>query len=239
MASNNLLPPQGSNLRLGDGQASTGERETCTPADGGTQEQQAIGGLGGTLTPKDKIAIIIMPIVVVLLTALLGTGVGIWLQNLSFRRNELFKAKLERIMAGQKEAADILRAVDEARRQIRSNEDFIQKEIARQVDDLKKDEARRYYVDNNPMEPSVAILRESKLRLDAMATYSGSLGPNSPVPNAVQAYSRKLEGFLGCLKENSRFERICSDEHSDLLESVRGIVVAHARMSDELIREYE
>lgn len=239
MASNNQLPPQAVNRRLGDGQALPSERKADMPSDEGTQEQQGVSKLEGALTPKDKIAIIIMPIVVVLLTALLGTGVGIWLQNRSFRKNELFKAKLERIMAGQKEAADILRAVEEARRQIRSNEDFIRKEIARQVDDIKKDEARRYYLDSNPMEPSIAILRESKLRLDALAVYSGSLGSNSPVPNAVQVYSRKLDGFLGCLKENSQFAKICSDEHPDLLESVRGIVAAHARMIDKLIQEYE
>jgi hypothetical protein len=230
---------QKGNLRLGDGRAVTREEEKGESGDKAEDKENVGAKIGNTLTKKDKLAIIVMPIVIVGLTAILGTGVGVWLQNRSFRNNEIFKAKLERIMAGQREAADILREVDEARRQIRSNEDFIKDEIGRQPNIIEQEKARRYYLENNPMEPSVAILRESKVRLDTLAAYTSSLSTNSPVPKAVQVYSQKLEDFLKCLKENVKFEKICSDEHPNLLESMRGVVVAHTRMTDELIKEYE
>lgn len=192
-----------------------------------------------SLAKKDRVAFIYMPIVIVLLTATLGTGIGMWLQNRSFRRNELFKAKLDRIMAGQKEAVEILKDVDEARRQIRSNEDFISGVIERQSTMEEKTKVREYYSERNPMESSVAILKEAKIRLDALGDYSKTLSQHSTVPGAIESYSNKQKAFLDCLEANEDFSISCSDKHPALIEALRAVIAAHTRMTDELIKEYE
>ncbi|HEY0405507.1 MAG TPA: hypothetical protein VGC89_07250 [Pyrinomonadaceae bacterium] len=192
-----------------------------------------------SLSKKDRAAIIYMPIIVVLMTAVLGTGIGVWFQNRSFRRNELFKAKLDRIMAGQKEAVEILKDVDEARRQIRSNEDFIRGVIERQGDPEEKAKVIQYYSERDPMEASVAILKEAKIRLDALGDYSRTLSQHSAVPASVENYSDKQQAFLKCLAGNRNFSISCSDEHPDLVDALRAVVVSHTKMTDELINEYE
>src|ERR1051325_4822219 len=191
-----------------------------------------------SLTKKDRVAFIYMPIVVVVLTATLGTSIAMWLQDRSFRKNEVFRAKLDRIMAGQKEAAEILKDVDEARRQIRSNEDFISGVIERQVELEERDKIRRYYFERNPMESSVAILKEAKIRLDALEDYTNTLSQSTTLPLAIENYSSKQKAFLECLEENKDFSYSCSDKHPGLVEALRAVISAHSKMTDALIREY-
>jgi hypothetical protein len=191
------------------------------------------------LTKKERITNIYMPIAIVLLTASLGTGIGVWLQNRSFRRNEVFKAKLDRIKEGQKETAEILREVDEARRQIRANEDFIRREIEQQSDPIEKDKVRRYYLEKNPMGSSLVILKESKIRLDALGDYTKTLSPANTVPSSIENYSIKLGNFLECLEDNKDFGKSCSDEHPTLREALRAVVTAYTKIEDELIDAYD
>jgi hypothetical protein len=193
----------------------------------------------GVLTTKDKVAIIYMPLVIVILTAVLGTGIGVWLQNRSFQRNELFRAKLERIMSAQRDAVEIMREVDQARRQIRSDEHFIREQIDLQESSKEREEAVKYYSIRNPMEASVATLKDSKVKLDALGAYTSTLSPRSPVPAAIESYSNKLNVFLGCLEENLDFERVCSNEHTELVGLLHQVVVAYAKMADGLIEKYE
>ena len=53
------------------------------------------------MSPRDVTASIFMPLLTLALTAVLGVFVGQKLQDMSFRRNELFKANLDAIMIGQ------------------------------------------------------------------------------------------------------------------------------------------
>jgi hypothetical protein len=191
------------------------------------------------LTKRERLQFIYMPIAIVLLTAMIGTSIGVWFQNRSFRRNELFKARLDRIMSQQKEASDIRRAVDEARRQIRSNEDFIDEQIESRTDAAGKAWARQYYRKRNPMASSVAILKESKIRLDALADSAKSFGENNPVSESVNKFSAKLEAYLECLDGNTDFRRNCSDENPDLVESLSAVIIAHSKLADGLIKEFE
>lgn len=193
------------------------------------------GSSGNDLTRKERISIIYMPLVIVILTAILGTGIGIWLQNRSFKKNELFKAKLERIMSAQHEAVEETRAVDEARRQIRSNESFIRQELANVSPDRRAD-ALRFY--GEQMSPSIAMLKESRLKMDVLGNYTATLSSSKGVPNAIGEFTEKLDDYLRCLEQNVDFGINCSDEHPGVVTSLHAVVAAYSEMADELIDEF-
>lgn len=193
----------------------------------------------GELTSKDRIAIIYMPIVIVVLTALLGTGIGIWLQNRSFKRNELFRAKLERIMSAQKDAVEIMRGVDEARKQLGSDENFVREQIGLAPDSESRTKAKSFYSKRDQFAISMATLKESKAKLEALGTYTSTLSADSTASSAIESYSKELQGILECVEEDKDFEKNCSDEHPDLMKSLREIVIAYAKMADGLIDKYD
>lgn len=190
-------------------------------------------------TKKDRLAIVYMPLIIVVLTFGLGTGIGIWFQNRSFKHNELFRAKLDRVMAAQKEVVEIMAQVDLARKQIRSNEDFIRNQILKETDEQQAEELRQYYFDNSQMGPSLAILKETWIRLDALGDYSASLTRNAGINSSVEAYHKRVTAFIACVENNRDFSKSCSDEYSDIVESLRIVLKAHAHVADELIHSYE
>ena len=190
------------------------------------------------LNKKDRLAVIYMPILMVLLTALLGTGIGVWFQDRSFRRNELFKAKLDRIMAAQKEVVDINTQVEGALRQIRANEDFIQAQIAQQRAFDGQQQARQFYAEQDNMTSSLTVLRETKIRLDALASYSKTLSTESGVGESIKVYSEELLPFIKCV-ENNDYSVNCSDKYPKIIESLRSIIIAHSKVADDLINSYQ
>lgn len=191
------------------------------------------------LSGKERKLHIYIPILLILITAAITSWIGVIFQDRSFRKNELFKAKLDRIMSQQEEVIEIRRIVDEARRQIRSNEDFISEQIKKQPDLAGQTAAREYYLNKKPMASSVAVLKESKIRLDALAVSAKTFGGNNPVTESVNKFSTTLDTFLKCLENNKDFRNNCSDEHPDLVESVSNIIIAHNQLADELIKEFE
>ncbi len=191
------------------------------------------------LTNKDRWQIIFMPLILLALTAFLGTVIGSCLQNRSFKHNELFRARLERIMTGQREATDILQDVDGATRQIRSNEDFIRDQIQRQVDPEEKRKAKEFYLEKNPMTPSLAILKESKIKLDALGDYTKTLGTNQNVEEAIKEFSTNFDDFINCVEANKDFSNSCSEKVKDLRKSLTKVVEAYSKMQDYLISEYD
>lgn len=191
------------------------------------------------LNKKDRLAVIYMPILVVFLTALLGTGIGVWFQDRSFRRNELFRAKLDRIMAAQKEVVDINTQVEGALRQIRANEDFIQAQIAQQRTLDGQQQARQFYAEQDNMTSSLTVLRETKIRLDALASYSKTLSTESGVGESIKVYSGELLPFINCVENNHEYSVNCSDKYPKIIESLRGVIIAHAKVADDLINSYQ
>ena len=191
------------------------------------------------LNKKDRLAVIYMPILVVFLTAVLGTGIGVWFQNRSFRRNELFKAKLDRIMAAQKEVVDINSQVEGALRQIRANEDFIQAQIARQRTLDEQQQARQFYAEQNNMTSSLTVLKETKIRLDALASYSKTLSTEAGVGESIKVYSEELLPFVKCVENNHDYTINCSDKYPKIIESLRSVIIAHSKVADDLINSYQ
>jgi len=190
-------------------------------------------------TRTDRLKIVYMPVILLLLTVSLGTVIGVWFQNRSFRHNELFRAKLDRVLAAQKEVVDIMGQVDLARKQIRSNEDFIRNEIRKRPNEAEAQEARQYYGENGQMGPSLVILKETLIRLEALADYSTTLGHDSGVTTSIEKYHDKVTTFIKCVENNTSFSVSCSDEHPDIMESLREVLKAHSKLADDLINSYE
>lgn len=74
---------------------------------------------GGQIKPSDWLKIVIMPIVLLILTAVFANVIGVRLQDRSFRKNEVFRARLAAIETARQEATNIQKDVERARRQIR------------------------------------------------------------------------------------------------------------------------
>ena len=190
------------------------------------------------MTRRERVSIIYMPILIVVLTAIFGTGIGIWLQNRSFKKNELFKAKLGRIMSAQQDVVEILRTVDEARRQIRSNELFLKSELQNSDTPTEREAKLSYYNKQNPMSGSIAVLKESRLKINALGTYTSTLSTSSPVPGTIEKFTSELDQYLQCIDQNNEFEENCSDKHPGVVGSLQDVIASYSKMADELIKEY-
>lgn len=188
---------------------------------------------------KDWVKIVIMPLIIVLLPAGVGGSIGVYLQDRSFRKNELFKTKLELIMASQKEAIEILKDVDRARRQIRANEDFIKGHLQRlqSTNPEQVREAKKYYCEGNFMASSIAILKEPKIRTLAIEDYTKSSPNRSAVSAAIQNFSQELAAIIRCLEKEDCTP--CSDTHEQVVASFREVITAHVQMATTLVEEYE
>lgn len=174
------------------------------------------------LTKKDVFSIIVMPVVVVVV----ASGMAIYLQDRSFRRNQMFTAKLNQIVSGQEAAVQILREVDEATRQIRGTEKWIRAQPANSVSDQEE------YFD-----ASIEVLKDSKVHLDALVAVSQGVRGGKTIEEAAQRYSTRLAVFLQCLNANTKFR--CAEQHFAVVPAMRDVVVAHTTAANELIREYD
>jgi hypothetical protein len=181
-----------------------------------------------------------MPLLIVLLTATLGTAIGFWFQNRAFTRNELFRARLERLMRLHTQTVDALQTVDQARRSIRSYENAIYDELA-SMPEARLDERRRYYAAQNVMDQSLTALKEAKIRLDALAVDVKGLSGDEGASKAIKAYAEESDRFVTCVQQNFAFtrDRTCSEDSPNLVPSLQAVVTAHGTMIDNFVKSYQ
>ena len=132
------------------------------------------------LSKKDKLSIIWMPLILVCITAIIGTVIGTWFQNKAFRQNETFRAKLDRVMHAQIEAVKIASDIDEARRQIRTNSEIAQGQYQKESNPQERERIKNYYsVSQSFTAPNVLSLKESKRKYDALGFYASASSGSS------------------------------------------------------------
>jgi hypothetical protein len=183
---------------------------------------------------RDWLRIIIMPIWIAILTAFLG----IYLQNRSFERNTLFKARLDQIQSGQKEAVELYKDMDSTLRFIRTNEDFIQKDLNRfqtAGDPEQMEEARHHYCEGSFMIPSIESLGRYKIRTVSIEDYSASADQNSVVNTAIKDFSNKLGQLIECM--DNKECRPCNDRHDGVRDSLKAVIGAHTKLVNELLEK--
>lgn len=184
---------------------------------------------------KDWLKIVVMPIVIAVLAAILG----IYLQNRSFERNTLFKAKLDQIQAGQKEAVTLLQDLDSTLRFIRTNEEYIEKDLKQLESEGRSNEigdAKQHYCGGSFMQPSIETLRRYQMRTIPLKDYSAAAGQNNVVNQATDDFSNKLGALIECM-ENKEC-RPCNGQHDDVRDSLRAVIAAHTKMANDLIGKY-
>jgi hypothetical protein len=192
--------------------------------------------IDGRQKSRDRVAVVYMPIVIVLLTALLGTGVGWLLQNRAFKRNELFRVRLDRLMWLHSQTVDTLHEVDVARRQIRSNEELVADQIRKNPTDNKG--VIQFYKEQELMRSSLVALKDAKVRLDSLAVDSRALSGDDTASAAIEAYGEESDKFIACVEDNDDFSRSCSNEHPDLIKKMMVVVSSHGNLIDTFAATY-
>jgi hypothetical protein len=188
------------------------------------------------MTRDEKTKVVVMPIFIVLLTALVGGLLTTYFQDRSFRKNAGFQARMNIIMSGRQEALKIREDVDEAVRQIRSNERQARQDLARfetEGNFTALQGARAYYCAPEYQGAFVAILRETRLRVESLREDTGNGTPISPINASINQFVTKLGPYIQCL-EQSGCNR-CSESNREVLAPLNSLVSAHMSAANRLV----
>ena len=191
------------------------------------------------MNSDEKIKVVWMPILVVLLTAILGGMIGTWLQNRSFKKNALFQAKLNMLTSARQQALDIRQDVDEASRKIRSNEIFSKNLLASL--EAKGDHDNLAYAQSVYCVPEYQaqyadILKEAGIRVESLRQDAKDGTPSS-VNSAIDDFLKALKPYATCLDEPGC--RQCSEHSETVVVSINKIVAAHTKASEQLLADSE
>jgi hypothetical protein len=194
------------------------------------------------MTWKERVQFVIMPLVVVILTAVSVNVVGTNLQEKSFKRNELFKAKLQRLTAAQDEARRIRNEANDAFRVIRSHEDDARAQLQHALPD-EEASLRNDYHTQLTTSAAFQTLRRSKIDLDLLLQdirgMSTPIGADSVPAALARTYSDQLTAFTNCVNENRSFQKSCADLHDEFTASLQQLVVHVGRRAETLIAAEE
>lgn len=161
---------------------------------------------------KDLLAVVVMPLVVVGLTAGAGSWIAASLQERAFRNNELFRARLSRVIAAESEARALRRDVEDAIRVIKAREEFMRGEVAK-ADDADVADLSSFYREELVNSSSVATIRRSVIDLKALADDTVGAGQMLSVTKLTASYAQQANQLEQCLKEKGGFSDICATKH--------------------------
>lgn len=187
---------------------------------------------------KDLLAVVVMPLVVVGLTAGAGSWIAASLQERAFRNNELFRARLSRVIAAESEARALRRDVEDAIRVIKAREEFMRGEVAK-ADDADVADLSSFYREELVNSSSVATIRRSVIDLKALADDTVGAGQMLSVTKLTASYAQQANQLEQCLKEKGEFSDICATKHAQIVDEIRSIVVAHGKRADAIIQARE
>lgn len=188
------------------------------------------------MTRDEKIKAVVMPILIVLLTALAGGVLTTYFQDRSFRKNAGFQARMNLIMSGRQEALRIREDVEGAVRQIRSNENQARQDLARfetEGNFTALEGARAYYCAPDYQGAFVAILRESRLRVESLREDTARGIPVSPINTSIDQYVAKLGPYIQCLEQTGCNR--CSESNREVLTPLNNLVSAHISAANRLV----
>jgi hypothetical protein len=183
----------------------------------------------------EKIKSVYMPILIVILTAFLGSAVGAFLQNRSFRHNARFQAQLNLLVTGRQEAIRIREDVDEALRQIRSNESLARRQMTMvevRSDSSARQLAEGYYCAPEYLAPYTTVLKESRVKIASIREDTVGLRKPSLINTAIEQYVKTLGGFIECL--DSPGCNYCSKTHGGVVQPLDDVISGHTRAANAL-----
>ncbi len=202
------------------------------------------------MEPKDWIKIVIMPIIVVLLTALLGTFVGNILQSNSFRLNERFKVKIDRVMSSELEVRQISEKVDNDLGQLRRSEVDMLNDLA------SYPLQRQKIIANAQVEDTRAVFLEDiklqAIKVDHLVDELKVMKSSEELDIAYKSLQDDLSSYVKFMSDQKRFESIYSrdlqsnkqlisqhvfDPSNLILKDLTALLNCHRQIIDDLIQD--
>jgi hypothetical protein len=187
---------------------------------------------------RDTVAVIVMPIVVVALTVGAGSWLAVALQDRSFQKNEIFKVRLQRVVAAEGEASTLRREVAESLRLVKMREEFMRNEL-KKADANDRMALAAYYHKELQSSASIRAIKRSAIDLAALAEDTVGAGQAIRVQQATNAYAVRVDTFLECVRANDSLAKSCADDNVELNDLLRAVVIAHGRRADALIQAKE
>jgi hypothetical protein len=132
---------------------------------------------GWLASPRELAGKLIIPILLLLLTATLGNWVGNRLQENSFRRNRSFEVKLERLREGQKVAAEIYSSLRPIHFRIQRDEE----------------------AGELTWRPQTSLQRH-RTDLEKARMMAAGLNNSNDISNALQRAAQELNDYISCLE---------------------------------------
>lgn len=182
---------------------------------------------------KTRLQVIYMPLVIFFLTAVVGSLLSFYLQNRSFRHNELFRARLDQIIRQRNDTVALLQDVEGAWRQARSNEYFIAQELESAKDPGAANAARKFYCSEFKKSTGVETLRKSYGRSLALIDQGSVFGAGNEVDKAFNEFNKQLKIFLECVNNDECKQ--CTGESDTLLEPLKNAITAYGNIENRLI----
>lgn len=175
---------------------------------------------------RKLIKVINMPIVLLLLTAGLGGYIGTRFQDRSFRKNTLFEAQLNQVIAGRNESVRMLQDLDTELKRLSATEEAAQTDAD--------------YCKPPFFEPIVERLKLFHTRSMALEDYAAAVGERSEVNSSLESFRVQLANLLVCQNNYLQANPTCTpctDQHTNLRDSARAVIKAHNILVTELIRK--
>jgi hypothetical protein len=185
---------------------------------------------------KELVLSVAMPLVDVIIAGAIGTFVAIRLQDRSFRKNEVFKARVEQIVRQRNDAVSLLQEVDEAWRQVRLDEEFVGQRLedATRKGEQETTRAKAYYCENaENRSAGYETLRRTYGRALALDQLSRAFGEDNQANKSIRAFTVKLQAFLSCA-ENRECLR-CAEEHSDVRQALEDLISGYSKLENTLV----
>ena len=180
----------------------------------------------------EKSKSIILPIIILLLTIFLGNC----FQNKSFRRNEMFKAKLMLLTNKRDEAIKIRSNTEDEMGFLRRLQNNVEK------DSDQNELCKKYRAENIPV--SIEIIKQLDSQANIIQEYvDPDKFPNKedydkeyakfPLNQKIMKYREELNDYLSCADDEKC--KVCSIEANKVITSLSGLIAKNDEMINDLI----
>ncbi|HEX8147637.1 MAG TPA: hypothetical protein VF591_10695 [Pyrinomonadaceae bacterium] len=183
------------------------------------QTRKELGGRRG-MTGKDWLKVVIMPVLFILV----GTLIGAFFQDRSFRKNTLFKTQYERLVSAQKETADQYRDLESLLKHLESYETV-----------SKTDKS---YCSSENFNPLIEQLKSFENRRLGLKDYSGEAGAGTVLEGKLNEYALALTDTIKCESGYvlDGCTSSCKESANKLRDALQSCVYAHNTSINDLIR---
>lgn len=186
-----------------------------------------------SFSKKDWVKLIIIPFIL----CIVGSYYGIYLQDRSIKKNALFKAKLDLIIATRSDTIKLVEDLDLIRRQIRSTEDDTERNLNQVTDTTQQKQARKMNANKIRAQKLIAKLKEARMRFLAIENTLKDISNSNDLQKTIENFVVKMEKFVICLEQDEFVP--CSDNHDEVIDLLLQVSSAQAKMGVDLVQQID